>query len=132
MVDTAEPDTGNDSFEVIAVEDGQPANYMLVQRQSSGWQYRSFDMARYAGKEINLIFNVYETSPNRRTTALVDVVTLSNVPAQSLTSSGPSARPRPAEARTPPPNSTTPSAQEGSTPSGYRVYLPTVLNVGER
>ena len=132
MVDTAEPVTGNDSFEVIAVEDGQPANYMLVQRQSSGWQYRSFDMARYAGKEINLIINVYETSPNRRTTALVDVVTLSNVPAQSLTSSGPSARPRPAEARTPPPNSTTPSTQEGSTSSGYRVYLPTVLNVGER
>jgi hypothetical protein len=130
-VDTAEPAAGADSFEVIAVEDGQPANYMLVQRQSSGWQYRSFDMAQYAGKEINLIFNVYETSPNRRTTALVDVVTLSNVPAPGPTSSAPSARPRPADVP-PPPNSTTPSTQEGGASSGYRVYLPTVLNIDER
>ena len=131
-VETAEPSTGTDSFEVIAVEDGQPANYLLVQRLGSGWQYRSFDMSQYAGKEINLIFNVYETSPNRRTTALVDVVTLSNVPAQSLTSSGPSSRPRPAEVPLPPSSSTSPSAQGGNKSSGYRVFLPIVLNVGEQ
>ena len=75
-VETSEPVTGTDSFEVIAVEDGQAANYLLVQRQGSGWQYRSFDMGQYAGKEITLILNVYETSPNRRTSALVDLVTL--------------------------------------------------------
>ena len=131
-VDTTEPDTGTDKFEVIAVEDGQPANYMLVQRQSSGWQYRSFDMGQYAGKEINLIFNVYESSPNRRTTALIDVVTLSDVPAQNVQSSGPAARPRPAEVPPPPPASTQPSTQEGSAQTGYRVFLPTVLNVSER
>ncbi|MCZ0941114.1 MAG: hypothetical protein OXJ55_20925 [Caldilineaceae bacterium] len=131
-VETTEPDTGTDKFEVIAVEDGQPANYMLVQSQSSGWQYRSFDMAQYAGKEINLIFNVYETSPNRRTTALIDVVTLSDVPAQNLQSSGPAARPRPAKAPPPPPASAEPSRQEGNASSGYRVFLPTVLNLREQ
>ena len=130
-VETAEPDTGTDKFEVIAAEDGQAANYMLVQRASSGWQYRSFDMAQYASKEINLIFNVYETSPNRRTTALIDVVTLSDVPTQSLQSSGPTARPRPAEVP-PPPAPAQPSTQEGSTNSGYRVFLPTVLNLREQ
>ena len=61
-----EPSSGNDSFEVIAVQEGQAANYMLVQRYSSNWQYRSFNMSQYAGREITLIFNVYETSPNRR------------------------------------------------------------------
>ena len=131
-VDTDEPDTGTDKFEVIAVEDGQPANYMLVQRQSSGWQYRSFDMGQYAGKEINLIFNVYESSPNRRTTALIDVVTLSDVPAQNLQSSGPAARPRPAEVPPPPPASTQPSRSEANSSTGYRVFLPTVLNVNEQ
>ena len=130
-VETAEPETGTDKFEVIAVEDGQAANYMLVQRVGSGWQYRSFNMAQYAGKTINLIFNVYETSPNRRTTALIDVVTLSDVPAQNLQSSGPTARPRPAEVP-PPPAPAQPSAQEGSTTSGYRVFLPTVLNLNEK
>ena len=131
-VETTEPATGTDSFEVIVVEDGQPASYMLVQRQSSGWQYRSFDLGQYAGKEINLIFNVYETSPNRRTTALIDVVTLSDVPAQNLQSSGPAAGPRPAEVPTPPPVSANPSTPEGSSSSGYRVFLPTVLNISEQ
>ena len=126
-METAEPTTGTDSFEVIAVEDGQPANYMLVQRQSSGWRYRSFDMGQYAGKEITLILNVYETSPNRRTSALVDLITLSDVPAQNLHSSGPGARPRPADV--PAPSETSASGgQEGSTTVGYRVYLPVVLH----
>ena len=105
---------------------------MLVQSVSSGWQYRSFDMGQYGGKEINLIFNVYETSPNRRTTALIDVVTLSDVPAQNLQSSGPAARPRPAEVPPPPPASAQPSRQEGNATSGYRVFLPTVLNLREQ
>ena len=131
-VETTEPVTGTDKFEVIAAEDGQAANYMLVQRTGSGWQYRSFDMSQYAGKEINLIFNVYESSPNRRTSALVDVVTLSDVPAQNLQSSGPSARPRPAEVPPPPPVSAQPSTQEGNTNSGYRVFLPTVLNLRDQ
>ena len=126
-METAEPATGTDSFEVIAVEDGQPANYMLVQRQSSGWQYRSFNMGQYAGKEITLILNVYETSPNRRTSAIVDLITLSDVPAQNLQSSGPGARPRPADV--PAPSEAGESGnQEGSAIVGYRVFLPVVLN----
>lgn len=129
-VETAEPDTGTDSFEVIVVEEGQPANYFLVQRVSSGWQYRSLDMGQYAGKVITLIFNVYETSPNRRTSALIDVVTLSDVPAQSLQSSGPSARPRPAEVP-PPVASDEPARGEDNASIGHRVYLPVVLNSGD-
>ena len=129
-VETSEPATGTDSFEVIAVEDGQAANYLLVQRQGSGWQYRSFDMGQYAGKEITLILNVYETSPNRRTSALVDLVTLSDVPGQNLQSSGPAARPRPAEVRLPSASSE-PAKQGDKSSSGYRIYLPVVLNSSE-
>jgi hypothetical protein len=60
----------------------------VIQRQSSGWQYRSLDMSQFAGKEITLIFNVYETSPHRRTSAFLDVITLSDVPVQGISSSG--------------------------------------------
>ena len=87
-VESEESDSAHDSFEVIAVEDGQPANYLVIQRQSSGWQYRSLDMSQFAGKEITLIFNVYETSPHRRTSAFLDVITLSDVPVQGISSSG--------------------------------------------
>ena len=112
------------------MEDGQAANYLLVQRQGSGWQYRSFDMGQYAGKEITLILNVYETSPNRRTSALVDLVTLSDVPGQNLQSSGPAARPRPADVRVPSASSE-PAEQGDKSSSGYRIYLPVVLNSSE-
>ena len=130
-VESAETETDRDKFEVIAVEDGQPANYMLVQRQSSGWQYRHVDMAQYAGKEINLIFNLYETSPNRRTSAWLDLVTLSDTPAGGLQSSGPGAglgaRPRPADA--PPAQRSPPaSGQEEASSASYRVFFPVVLN----
>lgn len=130
-VESSETVTNTDKFEVIAVEDGQPANYLLVQHQSSGWQYKSINMGQYAGKTINLIFNLYETSPNRRTSALIDLVTLSDVPAQSLQSSGPGAglgdRPRPAGA---PPAQRSPeeSAREEGSSEGYKVFFPVVLN----
>ena len=124
-MESDEPTTGADSFEVIAVEDGQPANYMLVQQQSSGWQYRSLNMSQYAGKEITLIFNVYETSPNRRTGVLIDLVTLSHVPAQTTGSGGgAAASPRPADLHAPIVKPT-PSPDE-SPQSGFRAYLPVV------
>lgn len=122
-VESAEPAAGGDSFEVIAVRDGQPADYLLVQRHGSGWQYRSLDMANHAGNAITLIFNVYETSPNRRTSALLDVITLSDVPAAGAVT-------------TPAPTAAGGSslsavgdeqADEGGA-SGYRAYLPIVIN----
>ena len=123
-METEEPDTGTDSFEFIAVDDSQAANYMLVQRQSSGWQYRSLNMSQYAGKEITLIFNVYESSPNRRTGVLIDLVTLSDVPAQTTSSSGAGASPRPADIQAP---SVKPTAVPDVSPqSGFRAYLPVV------
>lgn len=79
-VESGESGPGHDKFEVIAVEDSQPAVYLLTQHSSSNWKYHSLDMSRFAGREITLIFNVYETSPNRRTKVLLDVVTLSHVP----------------------------------------------------
>ncbi len=81
-MESSESDLEHDTFEVIVVEDGHPAHYLLIQHRSSDWQYRSLDMSRYAGKEITLIFNVYETSPHRRTSVLIDVVTLSDVPSR--------------------------------------------------
>ena len=122
-VETDEPTGGGDGFEVIATEDGQTPNYMLVQRTSSGWQYRSFNMIQYAGKEITLIFNVYETSPNRRTTALIDLVTLSDVPSQSSQNSGAAARPRPADSAAP---GVAPPSDQQPAQSGFRIYLPVV------
>ena len=122
-VETDEPTGGGDGFEVIAIEDGQTPSYMLVQRTGSGWQYRSFNMIRYAGKEINLVFNVYETSPNRRTSALIDLVTLSDVPSQSSQNSGAAARPRPADSAAP---GVAPSSDQQPAQSGFLIYLPVV------
>ena len=122
-VETDEPTGGGDGFEVIAIEDGQTPNYMLVQRTGSSWQYRSFNMIQYAGKEITLVFNVYETSPNRRTTALIDLVTLSDVPSQSSQNSGAAARPRPADSASP---VVAPAPTEPAEQSGFRLFLPVV------
>lgn len=113
-VESGESGPGHDKFEVIAAADGQPADYLLVQHQASGWQYRSVDLSRYAGQEITLIFNVYETSPHRRTSALLDVVTISDVSVQD-------------EGSNPPPVPTpAPPAPEPAMPLNQQIFLPAV------
>lgn len=78
MVETQESEPGHDKFEVIVAQEGRAADYVLVQWQSTAWRYQFLDMNRYAGQEIQLTFNVYQTSPNRPTSARVDRVLLSD------------------------------------------------------
>ncbi len=79
-VQSQESEPGHDFFEVIVARDGLPADYLIRQSETSPWRYRFIDLGPYAGQEITLIFNVYETSPRRRTTAWVDMVTVASVP----------------------------------------------------
>ncbi|MGB0385615.1 MAG: hypothetical protein ACPGWR_12410 [Ardenticatenaceae bacterium] len=69
----------HDKFEIIVEQDGQQ-QHIHCQETSSDWQYGFFDLSAYAGQQITLIFNVYETSPNRRTSALIDLVTIGQSP----------------------------------------------------
>jgi len=78
-VESQEGENGQDKFEVILVRENHPPDYLLVQTHGSEWQYRFFDLSAYAGQQATLILNVYESSPYRRTSALVDQVVLSDV-----------------------------------------------------
>ena len=80
-VESQEGDEGQDKFELILVRENHPPVYLLVQQSSSEWQYRFFDLSAYAGQQATLILNVYESSPYRRTSALVDQVVISDVTA---------------------------------------------------
>ena len=86
-VESQESADGHDKFEIILAAENQPPDYLLAQTQGSDWRYRFFDLAVYAGQNATLILNVYESSPNRRTSALVDQVVLSDVTAATFTPS---------------------------------------------
>ena len=78
-VESGESSDSHDKFEVILAGENRSPDYLVVQSHSSDWQYRFFDLSAYAGQRATLIFNVYETSPQRRTSALIDQVVLSDV-----------------------------------------------------
>lgn len=75
----SQPGTLHDKFEVIVVRDGVP-EYLLCQEGSSTWQPAFLDLSAYAGQTVRLIFNLYESSATRRTSALVDRVMLGTSP----------------------------------------------------
>ncbi|MFZ1757386.1 MAG: carboxypeptidase-like regulatory domain-containing protein [Caldilineaceae bacterium] len=78
-VEGQESSTDHDKFEVIVAAENRSPEYLLTQHTGSDWRYRFFDLSAFAGQRATLILNVYETSPNRRTSALVDQVVLSDV-----------------------------------------------------
>ena len=78
QVESQESEPGHDKFEVILAQEGKPANYVLVQETSRPWQYTFLDLGAYAGQEITLLFNVYQSSPQRPTTARLDLVTVAD------------------------------------------------------
>ncbi len=78
-VESQESSADQDKFEVILAAENRSPDYLIVQPAGSPWQYRFFDLSAYAGQTATLILNVYETSPNRRTSALVDGIVLSDV-----------------------------------------------------
>ncbi|MCL4835599.1 MAG: hypothetical protein KJZ86_24380 [Caldilineaceae bacterium] len=87
QVESQESGPEHDKFEVIVVAEGRSPDYLLVQHTSSFWRYRFFDLSAYAGQRVTLILNVYETSPHRRTSALVDQVVIGDVAAPNFTPS---------------------------------------------
>lgn len=88
-VESAETDGGNgtcddssilhDKFEIIIEKNGQQQP-IHCQEVASEWQYAFFDLSAYAGEEITLTFNLYESSPNRRSSALIDLITIGESP----------------------------------------------------
>ncbi|MDQ4078552.1 MAG: hypothetical protein M3220_20215 [Chloroflexota bacterium] len=89
-VESEETDGGNgacsnpaalhDKFEIIIARDGYPADYIYCQEIGGNWRYRFLDLSKYAGQQVTLIFNVYESSPNRRTRVLLDLVNIGESP----------------------------------------------------
>ena len=86
-VESQESSNEHDKFEVIVAAENRSPVYLIVQHTSSDWQYRFFDLSAYAGQSATLILNIYETSPNRRTSALVDQIILSDVARETFTPS---------------------------------------------
>lgn len=84
-VDTEETDANNgecnnpnnlhDKFEIIVIADNQP-HYLHCQETAQEWYNGFIDMSVFAGQNVTLIFNLYESSPNRRTSAKIDQVML--------------------------------------------------------
>ncbi|MGB0387825.1 MAG: hypothetical protein ACPGWR_23650 [Ardenticatenaceae bacterium] len=137
-VESEETDGGNgscadranilhDRFEIIIDKEGDPANYILCQDTASQWRYDSFDLSAYAGQQINLIINVYETSPNLRTNALIDQIVIGESP--QLPQPEPTATPTITPTHTPAPSATAthtpaPSATATHTPAPSATHTP--------
>jgi hypothetical protein len=72
-VDSQETSTGHDKFEVIVIKNNQPS-YLQVRETAIPWTTFSVDLSAFAGSDVTLIFNVYQSSPNRLTSAYIDQV----------------------------------------------------------
>ncbi len=88
-VESAETDGGNgscddssiihDKFE-ITIEQNTQSEQIHCQEVGSEWQHGFFDLSTYAGKEITLTFSLYESSPNRHTSAIIDLIMIGESP----------------------------------------------------
>ena len=69
---TSSDPTSDEGFEVVVI-DGLNATYLtLRQKTPVDWTARWFDLTPWAGKTVDLIFNVWQTSPTEPTVAYVD------------------------------------------------------------
>ncbi len=73
-VESEEVEPGHDKFEVIVVDQENRAHYLYVQETGSPGRLLSLDLSAFAGQEVRLILNLYQSSPQRPTTAWVDLV----------------------------------------------------------
>ena len=81
QVDTEEaPASSRDQFEVIVAAEGQPANYVYREKAQVGWGIRSIDLTQYANQRVQLIFNVYQSSPERPTSVVLGEVIIGESP----------------------------------------------------
>jgi hypothetical protein len=77
-VESQEQERAHDRFEVILSVTGKDPETLYVQELSSDWRYRFIDLSSHAKEQATLIFNVYQSSPQRPTSALIDRVILSD------------------------------------------------------
>jgi hypothetical protein len=73
------PEILHDKFEVIIIN-GVQADYIHCQEGASGWQQGFFDLSQHAGQKVTLIINLYQSSPNRPTSAQIDLVMIGKSP----------------------------------------------------
>ncbi len=76
--ESQESESGHDRFEAILIVEGESPRYLYVQETAADWRYRFFDLSEFGGRQALLIFNVYQSSPLRPSSALLDVVTVSD------------------------------------------------------
>jgi hypothetical protein len=76
--ESQESEAGHDRFEVILTVEVEAPRYLYIQEIGMDWRYRFFNVSDLAGRPATLIFNVYQSSPQRPSSALIDVVTLSD------------------------------------------------------
>lgn len=74
------PSVYHDKFEILIFKGSDPPNYILCQETGSDWRYAFFDLSDYAGQQITLTFNLYQSSAARQTSALIDLVTIGESP----------------------------------------------------
>jgi hypothetical protein len=67
------PEDLHDKFEIIVIANNQ-AHYLHCQESAQGWYNAFTPLSQFAGQNITLIFNMYESSPNRRTSVKIDQV----------------------------------------------------------
>jgi hypothetical protein len=72
-LESQEMAAGHDKFEVIVIKNNQPS-YLHVRETAISWSTLALDLSAFAGSDVTLIFNVYQSSPNRPTSAYIDHV----------------------------------------------------------
>lgn len=77
-MDSQETEAGHDKFEVILIRQGQPPDYLYIQEMASPWRYRFLDLSNYAGETVMLVFNLYQSSPFRPSSATIDMIIVSD------------------------------------------------------
>ncbi|HYN90146.1 MAG TPA: hypothetical protein VER55_16545, partial [Ardenticatenaceae bacterium] len=92
-VDSQETEPGHDRFEIIIVRNNGDAWYAHNQGDDeppgSYLGFRHIDLKPYAGEEVQLILNLYQSSAQRPTSAAIDLVMIGEA------EGGPSPTPRP-------------------------------------
>lgn len=83
-VESQETEPGHDKFEVIVVDEQNRAHYLYVQETGSEDRLLFLDLAAFAGQQVRLILNLYQSSPQRPTTAWVDWVTVASAEPPNL------------------------------------------------
>lgn len=76
--ETTQRATG-DKLEVIIYynDNGQvKARYLYTEQRSLPWLYYFYNLSEWAGQRVTIVFNLYQSSPNRPTTAWIDEVTI--------------------------------------------------------